>query len=942
MKQNRLTYLFILISSLSFGLNITPSFATGPHDGSCQNGEVGGTGQLGSGAFIGFTFIRSYGTETNGTCTCERRHYGDLIDTASVAACGGCPGSCLVNGFEIQQQGPNCNGYDENAEFWTGCVDSGSGSSSSGSGSGGPSITGFNDPAPITLPTTTTTVSGRATGIGTCTMTLAGTTGPATPTISNPPLQCNPKTYNIANLTVAGSYTMTFRATDNNGSTDEVVNITVNAAAAPTGPNATANPTSSTIFVYDTASIRISGTKGTDGTDADLKEICRANDTASAVSVPAKGACSPVSGASGFVDFTFATNQPVGTHNLIFYVEDLATRSDSVLVTLTVNGAPNNTNPSVSVSGNQTITLPGATSASFTATASDVDTTDTIDSLNWSQTAGPMNPAIAISNGDATTDGNPKSNQLDITGITMPGVYTFRATATDILSTPRTGSATVTLTVQEAPTADGITGNIAMVPTATASVNAFAQFDDRDNNIVTIDWSGTNGATFTGASCPLCNASATDVRSDVTVNLPNPGDYTITAIATDATGLTRPQTFTIHKNVAPTIGVTWTAAAGWPAPANISVPSTLSTTFTATASSPGEVGETYTYSWSYLSGPPTPPTMGSTTGSTFTPTVNEWGLHNFRLTVTDVPNGGVSSVDFTLDAILICPSGTSKSGLTCSYNWAEHTCGTDGFFASKMFDGVNLGKTVVNRKLACCLNGGATVNPADNNCTPPIDTPSASCAKLDCIETPALVPGATAFDNLYNAAGGDPSLDANVSRPNRLFLVDGVGRPITGYYNEAGDRCLLTGETPTQQMNRYDTSIATTSPPAGMDRNCRFLVRAALEVRCPANTGVVNPTFRTAGIAGGPASPVIRCPAASEVIVHLDISDIASPAELALRKKIAFKRTNSLMGIKLVGDKSTGQRFNQADINMSEIITQKFAACPPGFVLDADGICSPP
>ena len=193
-------------------------------------------------------------------------------------------------------------------------------------------------------------------------------------------------------------------------------------------------------------------------------------------------------------------------------------------------------------------------------------------------------------------------------------------------------------------------------------------------------------------------------------------------------------------------------------------------------------------------------------------------------------------------------------------------------------------------------------------------------------------------------SGAQGTVDAGLIFPNRLFLVDSTGRPITGFYNEKGERCLLPGRTPSQQLALYDALAI----PAGVDRTCRFLVRAALETRCPQNSG--GGLVRTVGpgVAGIPTTPavltdannstVVRCTAASDIRVHLDVTDVADPNNLRNMKKISFRRANSLNDPRLPGDRSSGQMLVPSIIDMQTVISQKFAACPPGYVNNG-GVC---
>lgn len=275
---------------------------------------------------------------------------------------------------------------------------------------------------------------------------------------------------------------------------------------------------------------------------------------------------------------------------------------------------------------------------------------------------------------------------------------------------------------------------------------------------------------------------------------------------------------------------------------------------------------------------------------------------------------------------IVCPAGQIDVAGVCRFNWSQHQCGKQsdgkGFTDSAVFDAANLSKTFVNPKLVCCLNGWGDVDP--NN---------PGNQKFDCVQSTLPALGPNAFEQFYNATGEDPVADAGLKFPNKLFLVDSASRPIVGFYKEDGDRCLFAGKKPSEQLALYDTVTI----PEGVDQDCRFLVRAALEVRCPTNSLTDSTKFRTAGIAGAPSSPVVRCVAAGELLIHLDIRDLLDPVTNT-HAILKYRGNSTLEGQRLPGDKAVGLRLEAQNIPMVELINKKFGACPGGFK-NENGIC---
>ncbi len=129
-----------------------------------------------------------------------------------------------------------------------------------------------------------------------------------------------------------------------------------------------------------------------------------------------------------------------GTHLFMVSAEDDHGQVVYATTTIVVSGAAN-TPPTANAGNDQTITLPNSTVLLNGSASSDPD--GTIASYAWTQLNGPL-----------FDNSTPNGVTTNISGMTTPGVYTFRLTVTDNLGS--TGTDDVVITVNAAPT--GCTG----------------------------------------------------------------------------------------------------------------------------------------------------------------------------------------------------------------------------------------------------------------------------------------------------------------------------------------------------------------------------------------------------------------------------------------------------------------------------------------------------
>jgi hypothetical protein len=212
---------------------------------------------------------------------------------------------------------------------------------------------------------------------------------------------------------------------------------------------------------------------------------------------------------------------------------------------------------------------------------------------------------------------------------------------------------------------------------------------------------------------------------------------------------------------------------------------------------------------------------------------------------------------------------------------------------------------IVNPMAACCGIGWGESIPAE---------------KFDCVEAIPIPPAPPVFHSFlefYNdGASADPIKTANVTYPNRMFVVGDDGVPLNGFYNALGKRCSYLDTTTNPRVTRtltaaeqmkllneaLNTGPVHNFPPsplhptstgiaAEVPDSCCNAVVFALERTCPIkdflpNAGgiqvAVSKTF--AGVT------TRRCTAAREMKLHFAVYDLCDPNVV---KRTRFKTSTT-------------------------------------------------
>ncbi len=282
-----------------------------------------------------------------------------------------------------------------------------------------------------------------------------------------------------------------------------------------------------------------------------------------------------------------------------------------------------------------------------------------------------------------------------------------------------------------------------------------------------------------------------------------------------------------------------------------------------------------------------------------------------------------------LRTVFLIGAATLTSAFAAPITPADHRCGTAGMSPSAVPANAPAGTTfpdLANPVAACCTLGWAQGA-----------IPTDSSYKLDCIEA---VPSAD-FLSFYNYSGGNPDVDAGVSRPNRFFGTVAGGSPLPGFYDQRGMRCpyLDPGTrapislTVTQQFDLFDQAIAArtipnASPVARLGDECTNLVLLALERRCPVDNPSNGRIWRTAP----PDSTGVRCTAAASMRVHFYVLDLSTSARTQRAK---FRPATSVL------TEAGGDILPVEEVLYPLLLPRVFTVppCPEGFILDTAGFC---
>jgi hypothetical protein len=357
----------------------------------------------------------------------------------------------------------------------------------------------------ITLPTSTTTLSGTATdATGTITAYVwTEVSGPNSATLSNPT-----KISSAASNLVAGTYVFQLKVTDNNNlSATAMVTIKVNALpVVSAGSNQTIKLPTSTATLAGTAT----DATGTITTYA-WTEVSGPN------SATLTNATKSSATASNLVAGSYVFQLKVTDNNNLFA---------TAVVTIAVVYPP----PVVSAGSNQTITLPTNT-AILKGTATDA--TGTIITYAWTEVSGPNNATIT----------NATSATATVSKL-VAGTYVFQLKVTDShnLST----SATVTIILNQPPVANAGTNQTITLPTNKATLSG-SKSSDPDGSIASYNW-----ARVSGPSTPNITGNKTVTA---TISGLVKGTYVYQLTVTDNRGATASATTQVNVNAAKTASV---------------------------------------------------------------------------------------------------------------------------------------------------------------------------------------------------------------------------------------------------------------------------------------------------------------------------------------------------------------------------------------------------
>lgn len=321
----------------------------------------------------------------------------------------------------------------------------------------------------ITLPTTTTSVTGSGTaGSGASITTFwSQISGPASATIVSP----NSLTTTINNLTVDGTYTFKFKVTNNLGDTAiDFMQVVVSPAPIVLP---TANAGSDKAITLPTTSTSATAT-------ATLGSGTLVSYTWTQISGPATATF----GSGSSLTTTINNLTVAGTYSFKFTVLNSQGNSASDNMDVIVSPAipPVNIPPTAVAGANQTITLP-----TNTATVNGNGSTDpdgTITNYDWTIT-GPNTPTNSTGTSVTTTFGN-----------LIAGSYQVRLKVTD--NNGDTGVATLTITVNAAPNVlpTAAAGNdvVLTLPTNSTTLDGSGS-SDPDGSITAYFWRQISGPT---------------------------------------------------------------------------------------------------------------------------------------------------------------------------------------------------------------------------------------------------------------------------------------------------------------------------------------------------------------------------------------------------------------------------------------------------------------
>jgi hypothetical protein len=404
-----------------------------------------------------------------------------------------------------------------------------------------------------------------------------------------------------------GTYTLTFTASNANGTAKQTFTLTVDQAPAVTSASsATFTVGTASTFTVTTTGVPTAALTESGALPTGVSFTDNGNGTAKLTGTPAAGQ-------GGTYTLTITASNGIGSP---------ATQT----FTLTVNQAP-------AVTSATSATFTVGTASTFTVTATGFPTPALTES-------GTLPTGVSFTdngNGTGKLAGTPAANQ--------GGTYVLTFTASNAAGT---SAQTFTLTVDQAPA-------ITSASSATFAVGSAQTF--------TVTTSGVPAPALTESGAPPTGVSFTDNGNGTAKIAGTPaagstGTYTLTITASNGIGSPATQTFTLTVNPAP--AVTFTSAT--------SATFTVGTASTFTVTTTGSPTPTLTESGPAVAGVSFADNGDGTAKLFGTPAANQGGTYTLTFTASNA--SGTSAQTFTL-TVDQAPAVTSASSATFTVGTAS-------------------------------------------------------------------------------------------------------------------------------------------------------------------------------------------------------------------------------------------------------------------------------
>ena len=478
----------------------------------------------------------------------------------------------------------------------------------------------------ITLPQSSVTLTGTATGNGGATIvstTWSQMAGPSAGVFST----TSTLSPTVSGL-VQGTYIFQLVAVDNNGqSASNYVTVVVNPAVSPITPP-TVSATATSITLPTTTSSLVGTASGTNG--ATIASIQWAQTEGPALA--------KIQSATSLTTAVSSLSTP-GVYTFQLTVVDNHGQLASTTVNITVSTAP--TPPSVNAGNDVTIWVP-ASAATLSGTAI-AGPGATIASTIWYQASGPSVATITT----------PNSLSCTMTGLEA-GVYVFKLSATD--NNGKTATDQVTVNVSRPPVNIPPVANPGPDQTftltgsdTTISLNGSSSYDP-DGTIVSYSWyqlSGKGGVTIVNSN-----------TANPTINGLQVGTYQFALVVKDNNGATTQATVTITINAPGTTGSVDPALIANAGKDTIIALPASTVQLNGSGSSDGS-GAIASYRWEQVSGPEGM-TLASPGDAVTVATNLVAGLYTFRLTVSN-QKGDTASATVKVTVMSDTRSATTDS-----------------------------------------------------------------------------------------------------------------------------------------------------------------------------------------------------------------------------------------------------------------------------------------